>query len=221
MRTETCKEESLLGELTRKPTLVENIEQRLLQDDRLGINIGIIEGLLLKSLCSQEHVEKVVEIGTQYGCSAAWMAMGLGEGGKLYCFEKDEAVATQAKQTFLSSEFQKLGCSVELFTGEALNQLSQIEPHGPFDLIFIDANKSGYLDYFTWAKEHIRGGGLIVADNIFLFGSQFASTCPEGTPQKMWQVMRETLKDAFSDTNFHSSIVPTQEGLLISTKKSP
>lgn len=220
MRTEPTPIDSLLEKLQSKPSLIVEIEARLKSENRLGINIGHQEGLLLRSLCSQLHVEKVVEIGTQFGCSATWMAMGLRGRGKIWTFEKDPYCAEQSRLHFQSLDFLKLGTSVELFEGDALNKLPSIENQGPFDLIFIDANKSAYDSYTQWAKAHLKVGGLIVVDNIFLFGSQFEEICPESTPPKMWHSVRSVLEDLFQDAHFSTSLVPTVEGLLLATKTS-
>lgn len=220
MRTEPSKEQNLVNKLSSKPSLIRWIEERLERDDRLGINIGSEEGLILKALCSQPHIKKVVEIGTQYGCSASWMAMGLGTRGLIHCFEKDPLVAGEAEETFGHSDFKALGCEVRLHKGAALEKLPAVEGEGPFDLVFIDANKAGYLDYFNWAKANTRVGGLIVVDNVYLFGTVFLDECPDGTPKKMWNVMRELLAQAFEDPKLSSSLIPTQEGLLVSCKKS-
>ena len=210
----------MLDQLSTKPPLIDWIEERLHGDDRLGINIGSEEGLILKALCSQPQIKKVVEIGTQYGCSASWMAMGLGSRGFIHCFEKNPSVAQKATETFEHSDFKALGCKVKLHQGSALELLPNIVNDGPFDLVFIDANKAGYLDYFNWATNNIRSGGLVVVDNVYLFGTVFLDECPAGTPKKMWKVMKQLLTQAFSDPNLASSLVPTREGLLVSCKKS-
>lgn len=207
-----------LGKYVDVPPLIVDIEGRLEADSRLGINIGLEEGLILKSLCSQPHVEKVVEIGTQYGCSASWMAMGLRKGAQLYCFEKDPQCLHNAQLTFSHPQFLELGCSVELIAGPALETLFRIEDKGPFDLVFIDANKKSYPAYLRWAHAHIRPGGMILIDNIYLFGSVFGDTCPDKLPLQMWVAMKETLSLAFSTPGFQTSILPTQEGLLVSVR---
>ena len=220
MRTKKTKEESLILKNCAKPLLIQDIEKRLENDDRLGINIGIQEGLILRALCTQTNVEKVVEIGTQYGCSASWMAMGLGKPGQIYTFEQDPECINNCRLTFQHPDFQALGCDVTLLEGPALERLPEIENVGPFDLIFIDANKSGYLDYLHWAKKNVSGDGLIVIDNIYLFGSVFEEECPEKTPKKMWDVMNRVIEEQFSDPDYHTYIVPTVEGLMVSQKVS-
>ena len=220
MRLEKTQQEDLLDQYVTKPALIQWIEERLQNDDRLGINIGIQEGLILKSLCTQKSVEKVVEIGTQYGCSASWMAMALGKRGQLYTLEKDPQCLKNSQQTFQHPDFLATGCGLELLEGPAMESLQGLVAEGPFDLVFIDANKSGYLDYLNWAKENLSSAGIIVIDNIYLFGSMFSDVCPQGTPQKMWKVMREVISTQLTDEAYNTSIIPTPEGLLISYKKS-
>ncbi len=185
----------------------------------MGINIGFQEGLLLKSFCSLKHIGKIVEIGTQYGCSTTWMAMGLRERGHIWTLEKDSGCVAQAEISFKDPDFLALGCQVHLLEGPAHENLNDLKKQGPFDLVFIDANKAGYLDYLNWARENIVPGGMIVADNIYLFGSLFEDQCPKEIPGKMWQVMNEFLVNIFRDQNFESSIIPTKDGFLLATKR--
>ena len=78
------------------------------------------------------------------------------------------ATHAQAAQTF--SEF-RLGAQIVSLCGDAVELLPTLDARGPFDLIFIDANKSGYVDYLNWAEKNVRAGGLIVGDNTFLWGA--------------------------------------------------
>ncbi len=220
MRTQENSKQKWLNQVSPKPELIAWIEDRLKLDSRLGINIGLEEGLILKTLCSLPNVEKVVEIGTQYGCSAAWMAMGLNTKGKILTFEKDPKCIEQAQVTFSDPRFLQLGCDVELITGDAKENLLKISHQAPFDLIFIDANKAAYRDYVDWAKQHISLGGMIVVDNIYLWGTIWLDECPENTPQKMWKNVKACVDDLFLDSQYATSIIPTDEGLLLSCKKS-
>lgn len=219
MRTELSPKQELLERLYHKPELIQWIEERLSKDEKLGINVGLEEGLILKSICAQFSVEKVVEIGTQFGCSASWMAMGLKTRGIIYSCEKDKNSVQEAIKTFAHPEFKKFGCTVEILEGDAQENLTSLSPKGPFDLVFIDANKSGYLDYYHWAKNNLKPGGYLIADNIYLFGTIFEQNPPPDIPQKMWKVMNQFLTEIFADPQFETSIIPTDEGLLLATKK--
>ncbi|MCB0376889.1 MAG: class I SAM-dependent methyltransferase [Bdellovibrionales bacterium] len=218
MRNQISKEQSLLHQWAPKPEPILEIENRLKIDHRLGINIDSMEGLFLRALCLQPHVEKVVEIGTQYGCSTTWMAMGLKSKGIIYTCEQDEKCIAAAKKTFTQSSFLETGCRVELLEGPALESLPKISAKGPFDLIFIDANKSGYLDYYHWAKDHLKSGGYLIADNVFLFGHMFHPDRVDAKHEKMLKVMQDFYQALFSNPEFCTSMIPTAEGMLFAVK---
>ena len=220
MPRKICREERFLNRFLVKPPLIQKIEKRLKEDELLGVNIGLQEGLLLKSLCSQKQIKKVVEIGTQYGCSTSWIAMGLKEKGQIWTLEKDPGCVTQARISFGDPEFLKLGCQVHLMEGPALENLNNLEKQAPFDLIFIDANKIDYPEYLDWAKGNIRPGGMVVADNVYLFGHLFEDQrTTREIPKKMWQAMNKFLINIFKDRSFETSIIPTEDGLLLATKR--
>ena len=219
MRSKVEVEDKLLSEYSHTSPLIQEIHHRLESSGQLGINIGNQEGFILGSLCALPHVEKVVEIGTQYGCSATWMAQSLGPRGRIYTIEKDPKHFEESRRTFSHPDFTGTGCQVESLLGDARELLPKLVEQGPFDLIFIDANKSAYGDYQTWAKQNVVSGGLLVFDNIYLFGSLFLDECPPETPKKMWQVMKSVIRSQFQDPEFSTSIIPTKEGLMVSVKK--
>ena len=219
MRTEKTQEEKLLYQYTSPPPIIQWIEERMEGGGKLGINIGLQEGLILKSLCTPKRVEKVVEIGSLYGCSATWMALGLASHGHIYALEKDPQCIKECQQTFEHPEFKATRCQVTLIQGAAQENLPGLESQGPFDLVFIDGDKGGYLEYLHWAKKNLNSQGIIVIDNIHLFGSMFHETCPEEISPKTWRIMKEVLREQLQDPDYNTSLIPTQEGLLISHRK--
>ena len=219
MRNQQNRTDRLLQKWMEPPELIGKIEAKLKEDERSMIQVGLQEGLALKAFCAQSEVRKVVDIGTQYGCSSSWMAMGLGEGGQIYSFEKDPETAERAKEIFGWSEFKKYGVAVQLFVGDAKEFLTEIDALGPFDLVFIDANKSAYLNYWQWAKKNLRPGGYILADNVLLSGTIYEDQCPNPRLKTMWKNMKHFLQTIFEDSDFHSYLIPSEEGLLVSQKK--
>ena len=153
MRDIIPKEERLIQELTEKSQEIGEIESRLKEGNRLGINIGLLEGALLGVLVAQDSVEKVVEIGSQYGCSSVYMAQAIGNKGEIYLLENNEECLKELQRTFFVKEKCKYGCKINIVPGSAIETLKSLEEKGPFDLIFIDADKGGYLGYYHWARK--------------------------------------------------------------------
>lgn len=218
MRDNLPKEEALLQKLMGKPDEVLEVESRLKSAGRLGINIGQLEGAFLQALVSQTSVEKVVEIGSQFGCSALYIAQSIGKSGEIYLLERDQKCLKELQSTFFRKEICKFPCKVRIMPGEALASLKSIESEGPFDLVFIDADKGGYVDYYLWAKRNLRPGGYLVADNVFLFGSQFLDEPPAGVSKNSFRVMGTFLREFFNDPSFQASLIPTREGLAFGVK---
>jgi caffeoyl-CoA O-methyltransferase len=96
--------------------------------------------------------------------------------------------------------------------GPALANLPRIEGEGPFDLVFIDADKVSYPAYREWAAKHLRVGGLILADNTFAWGG--IETSKEDGPS----ALRAFNQAQAEDNRFRSSIIPTAEGLTAGVK---
>jgi predicted O-methyltransferase YrrM len=111
------------------------------------------------------NARAILEIGTLGGYSTIWMARALQPGGRLVTLEADETHAKVAKSNI---ERAGLGHVVDVRLGVALETLPRLaaEKTGPFDLIFIDADKVNTPDYFQWALKLSRIGSLIVVDNV-------------------------------------------------------
>jgi caffeoyl-CoA O-methyltransferase len=133
---------------------------------------GQVVGRLLETLVFALRPKLVVEIGTYAGTSALAMAGGLPEGGRIVTLELDDAHADFAQRHIDASPYAD---RIEIRRGPALESLEQLD--GPYDLVFIDADKTGYPDYFEAALAKLAPGGLIVADNTLRGGDVLA---PEG-----------------------------------------
>lgn len=129
-----------------------------------AISITPEEGRFLQFLVRVCSAEKALEIGTLGGYSGIWIARGLTPGGRLITLEKDPHHAEVAREHFAAAG---LSDQVEIRTGDARNILDDLIEEGPFDFVFIDADKLGYEAYFSWALENIRVGGVIAAHNAF------------------------------------------------------
>ncbi|MDX8464240.1 O-methyltransferase [Mesorhizobium sp. VK23B] len=135
-----------------------------------AIDVSAAQGKLLSLLVRIGGAKKVLEIGTLGGYSTIWMARGLPADGKVVTLELDPHHAKVAR-----SNFERAGVSdkVDLRIGPALQSLAELsrENTGPFDLIFIDADKPNNPNYLTWAMRLSRPGTVIVCDNVIRDGA--------------------------------------------------
>ena len=144
------------------------LDAALADSDAAGlpaINVSPVQGKLLHLLVRLQGARNILEIGTLGGYSAIWLARALPAGGRLITLEASPKHAEVARANISRAGLAQV---VELRLGKALDTLPQLaqENRGPFDLIFIDADKPGYPDYLPWALKLSRPGSLIIADNV-------------------------------------------------------
>jgi len=128
--------------------------------------VGRLEAALLQMLVRLVRARRVLEIGLFSGYSALAMAEALDEHGEIVSCELDERHAEVARSFFKRSP---VGYKIGIWMGPALESLEKIE--GPFDLVFLDADKENYPGYYDLVMPKLRPGGLIVADNVLWSGS--------------------------------------------------
>lgn len=135
-----------------------------------SIQVSPPQGKLLQLLVRLVGARRILEFGTLGGYSAILMARALPEDGRLISLEANPDYAEVALR---SIEAAGVGERVEVRVGPALEALPELEEEGagPFDLVFIDADKVNTPNYFAWALDRTRAGGLIVADNVVRDGS--------------------------------------------------
>jgi predicted O-methyltransferase YrrM len=135
-----------------------------------AIHVSPNLGKLLQLLAQLREARNILEMGTLGGYSTIWLARALPADGRLVTLEADPEFAQVARANIARAGLDGL---VELRVGPALDTLPQLaaEGRGPFDLIFIDADKPNYPDYLRWALELSRRGSLIVADNVVRGGA--------------------------------------------------
>jgi predicted O-methyltransferase YrrM len=130
-----------------------------------AINVSPNQGRLLEMLARILSARTILEIGTLGAYSTIWLARGMQTGGRLITLEADPAHAAVALANIARAGLQNV---VELRLGSASDTLPQIsaERRGPFDLIFIDADKENIPSYFEWALRLSRPGSVIIVDNV-------------------------------------------------------
>ncbi|RJO74281.1 MAG: O-methyltransferase [Myxococcales bacterium] len=132
-----------------------------------SIQVSPTDGKILQTVMTLVGARKVVELGTLTGYSALWLLRGMSKDGRLWTIEADPAHARAAKGVFAKAGVAKCVTVVE---GRAIDALPTLESHAPFDAVFLDADKAGYLKYAKWAFANLRQGGVLLADNSYLFG---------------------------------------------------
>ncbi len=129
------------------------------------ISVSPAQGKLLLLLAQFGGARNILEIGTLGGYSSIWMARALPAGGRLITLEADPKHAEVARANFVRAGLDQV---IELRLGKALDTLPKLAAEGrqPFDLFFIDADKSNIPEYFRWALKLSRRGSLILVDNV-------------------------------------------------------
>ncbi|MFJ4896912.1 O-methyltransferase [Streptomyces sp. NPDC088727] len=130
-----------------------------------AIQVAANQGKLLNLLARLQGARTVLEIGTLGGYSTIWLARALPEGGSVVTLEADPECAEVARRNI---ERAGLAEVVEVRVGPALDTLPLLaeQGYGPFDVVFIDADKPSNPDYLAWSLKLTRPGSLIVADNV-------------------------------------------------------
>jgi predicted O-methyltransferase YrrM len=163
--------------LTADPVL----EQALQASAAAGlpaIAVSPPQGKLLQLLGRLHHARTILELGTLGAYSTIWLARALPADGRLVTIEANPAYAQVARQNIARAGLQEM---VDLRVGPALAQLRELagEGRGPFDLVFIDADKETTPQYFTWALRLSRPGGLIITDNVVRGGALVDPDCDD------------------------------------------
>ena len=135
-----------------------------------SISVSPNQGKLLQMLVQLVGARSILEIGTLGGYSTIWLARGMRAGGRLITLEIDPKHADVARQNVARAGMERV---IDVRLGSALETLPQLanERSGPFDLIFIDADKPNIPTYFEWAMKLSHAGTLIVVDNVVREGA--------------------------------------------------
>ncbi len=169
--------------------------------------VGPSDGRLIYVLMKLANVKKAVEIGTLAGYSAIHIARGMGAGGQLWSVEYEPLHAELARRNLAAAG---LSNRVTVIVGPALEELTHLTAEAPFDAVFIDADKVHYDRYGRWALENLRQGGLVIADNAYLFGELLDDT-PEAVSVRAFHDLIARTCD--------SVCAPTPDGLVVGIKR--
>jgi caffeoyl-CoA O-methyltransferase len=198
----TNKESDLLNKLNRETNLKVN-QPRMLS--------GHLQGRFLSFISKTLQPKLILEIGTYTGYSAICLAEGLTKDGKLITVDPNEETNLVAKRYFDESPFSK---QIELTKAQALDVIPTINK--AIDLVFIDADKKNYLNYYKAVIDKVRAGGIIIADNVLWSGKVLDD---ESKMDAETKVLHDFNKFVSKDERVEHLLLPVRDGLMLLRKK--
>ena len=171
---------------------------------------GIQQGRFLSVISKMLSPNRILELGTFTGYATLCMAEGLAKDGKITTLDINEDLAYLAQKYFAESEFSE---QIEFRLQDAREYLKNSDEI--FDLVFIDANKSAYVDYFHLVKSRLKSGSVVLFDNVLWYGK----VLEENPKSKMTKKIKELNDIASDDTDFDSFILPLRDGIHFLRKK--
>lgn len=197
----TSAEDSLLSEL-RRETHLKTVYPQMLS--------GPLQGKVLELFSKMIRPDRILEIGTFTGYSALCLVKGLATGGKMHTIEVDPEMAL-----FAEKYFEKSGRNdqIVLHTGDAMDLIKNLDER--FDLVFIDAGKEQYIDYYNLVFEKVRSGGYIITDNVLWSGKVLL---PEGQMDEETKCIVSYNRMLAGDDRVEVVMLPLRDGLSIARK---
>jgi len=196
----TTPETELLNQISRE-THLHVLKPRMLS--------GHLQGRLLSLFAHLIQPSRILEIGTYTGYSALCLAEGLTKEGKLITIDNNAELESRVKAYFEKSAF---GRQIEMKIGHALDIIPTL-PH-TWDLVFIDADKENYLNYFNLVVGNVRQGGLIIADNVLWSGK----VIEEKATDIDTQMIRKFNEQVHQDPRVSNVLLPVRDGLMVLRK---
>ena len=197
----TRKEGDVLSELNRE-TYAKVMTPRMLS--------GHLQGQVLRMFSQMIKPKNILEIGTYTGYSALCMVDGIQEGGKLYTIDINAEL-----QNIIEKYVAKAGKSdeIELLVGNAVEIVPTLNAN--FDLVFIDADKENYSNYFDLAFDKVNAGGYIIADNVLWSGKVLED---DSKLDKDTIALKQYAKKIDADPRVENVFLPIRDGLLVARK---
>ena len=185
--------------------LEKETRQKVLQPRMLS---GSLQGRLLSLFSNIIRPKTILEIGTYTGYSTICLAEGLSKNGKIHTIDNNEELVTIQNKYFKKSGFEKKIC---FYLGNAVEIIPKLK--GPFELVFIDADKINYEKYFDFVIPKMSKGGLIISDNVMWSGKvldEFDSIDENTVALKKYN------KKLKNDPRVKTTILPFRDGLSLS-----
>lgn len=197
----TSPEMEILSELSRE-TFAKVLRPRMLS--------GHLQGTFLQMISKIIQPKRILEIGTYTGYSAICLAQGLQKDGLFHTIDVNDELESMIRRYI---EKAGLKNKISLHIGNALNIIPNINE--TWDLVFIDADKENYLNYYNLVFEKVRSGGLIIADNVLWSGK----VLDENENDSETIAIREFNQHIHEDERVEHLLLPIRDGLMIIRKK--
>lgn len=194
----TSEEDALLQKINRE-THLEVLQPRMLS--------GHLQGRFLSMISKLKQPKRILEIGTYTGYSALCLAEGLAKEGKLITIDVNEELAEKVRAYFDESKYAS---QLEMQIGDATELIKNLE--GPFDIVFIDADKENYPTYFDLVIDKMSTGGLIIADNVLWSGKVLEPVKENDTSTKAILHYNEKIHN---DPRVENTLLPIRDGLMM------
>ena len=195
----SSKEPEILAKLN------EETYQKVLQPRMLS---GHIQGRFLSMISKMKSPSCILEIGTYTGYGTLCLAEGLSNGGKIFTIDRnEELLKIQNKYFEMSGKRDKI---IQL-TGNAKDILENLDES--YDIVFIDADKENYIEYFNLVSERLNNNGIIISDNVLWSGKVLNSPSKNDEETNILIEFNKTLNE---DKRFETIILPLRDGLSIS-----
>ena len=185
--------------------LNEETYQKVLQPRMLS---GHIQGRFLSMISKMKSPSCILEIGTYTGYGTLCLAEGLSDGGKIFTIDRnEELLKIQNKYFEMSGKRDKI---IQL-TGNAKDILENLDE--AYDIVFIDADKENYIEYFNLVSERLNNNGIIISDNVLWSGKVLNSPSKNDEETNILIEFNKTLNE---DERFETVILPLRDGLSVS-----
>ena len=196
----------LYGLLPERDPVLQTMER--LAEERQFPAVGPLVGRFLAQLARMTSARRVLELGSGFGYSAYWWLTGMDAAGKVILTDGSREYAKEAQQFFKQAG---LDGRIQFEVGDALKTLDRLD--GPFDIIFMDIDKTQYPDAFRKALPKLKTGGLFVADNVLWFGSVATK---DKSPETV--AIRAFTKLAYGP-GLNTTIIPLRDGVSVTVKE--
>lgn len=196
----TAAENDLLKKINRE-THLEVLQPRMLS--------GHFQGRVLSMLSKMMRPERILEIGTYTGYSALCLAEGLTKSGKLYTIDVNEELESRVRGYFEQSDYSE---QIDYIIGDAMHVIPSMNEK--WDLVFIDADKMNYINYYNLIFSQVKIGGYIIADNVLWSGK----VADETKIDKDTLLLRSFNDLVSNDERVEEVLLPIRDGLMIARK---